>query len=108
MAKKGQEIEELYISLGLNLDDLKLGFDTAGKTVSQAITRLNSENKKIQVKTDLDMSKLEGVGSELDKIKLKYEAINAQLDIQRQKEINTDITQKPSEERMKPRLSKKD
>lgn len=86
MAKKGQEIEELYISLGLNLDDLKLGFDTAGKTVSQAITRLNSENKKIQVKTDLDMSKLEGVGSELDKIKLKYEAINAQLDIQRQKE----------------------
>lgn len=29
-------------------------------------------------------------------------------DIQRQKEINTDITQKRSEERMKPRLSKKD
>lgn len=86
MAKRGQEIEELYISLGLNIDDLKLGFDTAGKTVSQAITRLNSENKKIQLKTDVDISKLEGVGSELDKIKLKYAAINAQLDLQRQKE----------------------
>ena len=83
---KGQEIEELYISLGLNIDDLKLGFDTAGKTVSQAITRLNSENKKIQLKTDVDLSKLEGVGSELDKIRLKHEAINRQLEIQRQKE----------------------
>lgn len=83
---KGQEIEELYISLGLNIDDLKIGFDTAGKTVSQAITRLNSENKKIQLKTDVDLSKLEGVGNELDKIRLKHEAINRQLEIQRQKE----------------------
>ena len=83
---KGQEIEELYVSLGLNIDDLKLGFDTAGKTVSQAITRLNSQSKKIQLKTDIDLAKLEGVGSELDKIKLKYESINHQLDIQRQKE----------------------
>ena len=32
---KGQEIEELYISLGLNINDLKLGFDTAGKTVNR-------------------------------------------------------------------------
>lgn len=83
---KGQEIEELYISLGLNINDLKLGFDTAGKTVNQAIIKLNNQNKKIQLKTDIDLSKLAGVGSELDKIKLKYESINRQLDIQRQKE----------------------
>ena len=42
----------------------------------------------------------------------KHEAIESREssfgDIQRQKEINTDITQKRSEERMKPRLSKKD
>ena len=71
---KGQEIEELYISLGLNINDLKLGFDTAGKTVNQAITKLNNQNKEIQLKTDVDLSKLTGVGSELDKIKLKYGA----------------------------------
>ena len=71
MAKKGQEIEELYVSLGLNIDDLKLGFDTAGKTVSQAISKINTENRKIQVKTDVDLSKLEGMGSELDKIQRK-------------------------------------
>lgn len=42
----------------------------------------------------------------------KHDAIESRessfSDIQRQKEINTDITQKRSEERMKPRLSKKD
>ncbi|WP_303684997.1 hypothetical protein [Anaerovibrio lipolyticus] len=35
---KGQEIEELYISLGLNINDLKLGFDTAGKNVNAQMT----------------------------------------------------------------------
>lgn len=42
----------------------------------------------------------------------KHDAIESREssfgDIQRQKEINTEITQKRSEERMKPRLSKKD
>lgn len=42
----------------------------------------------------------------------KHDAIESREssfgDIQRQKEINTDITQKRSEERMKPRLSKED
>lgn len=42
----------------------------------------------------------------------KHDAIESREssfgDIQRQKEINTDITQKRSEERMKPRMSKKD
>lgn len=42
----------------------------------------------------------------------KHDAIESREssfgDIQRKKEINTDITQKRSEERMKPRLSKKD
>ena len=86
MAKKGQEIEALYISLGLNIEDLKLGFDTAGKTVSQSLKKLNQENKKIQIKTDVDLAKLQAAGSELDKIKVRYESINRQLDIQKQKE----------------------
>lgn len=33
MAKRGQEVAELYISLGLDPDDLKLGFDAAGKVL---------------------------------------------------------------------------
>lgn len=83
---KGERIEELYISLGLNVDDLKLGFDTAGKTVAQSITKLNSEAKKIQLRTDIDVSKLSGAEHEFERIKMQCEAINRQLDIQKQKE----------------------
>ena len=86
---KGEQIEELYISLGLNVDDLKLGFDTAGKTVAQSITKLNSEAKKIQLRTDIDVSKLSGAEHEFERIKMQCEAINRQLDIQKQKEIET-------------------
>ena len=86
MAKRGQQIDELYISLGLEIARLQLDFDTAGKTVSQAVYRLNTRTNQIKLKMDVDLAKLEGVGSELDKLKIKHEAINRQLDIQRQKE----------------------
>jgi len=86
MAKNGQKIDELYIELGLDINQLQLDFDTAGKTVSQTVARLNSENNRIKLKTDIDLSKLEGTGSALDKLKVKYQAINQQLDIQRQKQ----------------------
>ena len=35
MAKRGQKIDELYISLGLDIARLQLDFDTAGKTISR-------------------------------------------------------------------------
>lgn len=86
MAKQGQQIDELFISLGLDIAQLQLDFDTAGQTVSSAISKLNSSGNKIKLQMETDLSKLDGVGSELDKIKVKYEAINRQLDLQRQKE----------------------
>lgn len=86
MAKRGQQIDELYISLGLDIARLQLDFDTAGKTVSQAVARLGSKANQIKLKMDVDLAKLEGVGTELDKIKVKHQAINQQLDIQRKKE----------------------
>ena len=86
MAKNGQKIDELYIELGLDINQLQLDFDAAGKTVSQTVARLNSESNRIKLKTDIDLSRLEGTGSALDKLKVKYQAINQQLDIQRQKQ----------------------
>lgn len=86
MAKRGQQIDELYISLGLDIARLQLDFDTAGKTVSQAVARLGSKANQIKLNMDVDLAKLEGVGTELDKLKVKHQAINQQLDIQRKKE----------------------
>ena len=48
MAKRGQQIDELYISLGLDIARLQLDFDTAGKTVSQAVARLGSKANQIK------------------------------------------------------------
>ena len=86
MAKAGQQIDELFISLGLDIAQLQLDFDTAGQTVSSAIAQLNRESNNIKIQMETDLSKLDGVGNELDKIKVKQEAINHQLDLQRQKE----------------------
>ena len=86
MAKRGQKIDELYLDIGLNIAQLQLDFDTAGKTVSDSIARLNSKANNIHLKLDADLAKLDGVGTELDKIKGRHQAINRELDIQRQKE----------------------
>ena len=86
MAKRGQKIDELYLDIGLNIAQLQLDFDTAGKTVSDSIARLNSKANNIHLKLDADLAKLDGVGTELDKIKVRHQAINRELDIQRQKE----------------------
>lgn len=86
MAKRGQKIDELYLSLGLDIAQLQLDFDTAGKTVSQAMARLNSKETQLKLRMDIDLTKLDEAGTELDKVEVKYKAINRQLDIQRQKE----------------------
>lgn len=83
---RGQKIDELYISLGLDIARLQLDFDTAGRTVSETVARLNSKSNQLKLKMDVDLAKLDGAGTELDRIKVKYEAINRQLDIQRKKE----------------------
>ncbi|BAL83522.1 putative phage tail tape measure protein [Selenomonas ruminantium subsp. lactilytica TAM6421] len=82
---KGQSIEELYIGLGLDISELQLGFELAGKTVNQTISRLNSENKQVKLKADIDLAKLEGAGSAIDKLNVKEQSLTRQIDIQKQK-----------------------
>jgi hypothetical protein len=85
MAKNGQKIDSLYLSIGLDVDQLQLDFDTAGKTVSQTMARLNSEIKQLKIKTSIDTSKLEGVGTDVDKIRVKEQALTRELQLQTQK-----------------------
>ena len=88
MAKKdamGQEIDSLYLSLGLNISDLELGFKEAGVTVKQAISRLNSEAKQVQLKADIDIAKLEAAGKPIDALRAKEKALNDELAIQQKK-----------------------
>lgn len=85
MAKNGQKIDSLYLSIGLDVDQLQLDFDTAGRTVSQTMARLNSEIKQLKIKTSIDTSKLEGVGTDVDKIRVKEQSLTKEIELQTQK-----------------------
>lgn len=85
MAKNGQKVDELYLSIGLDVDQLQLDFDTAGKTVSQTMARLNSEIKQLKIKTSIDTTKLEGVGTDVDKIRVKEQSLTKEIELHTQK-----------------------
>ncbi len=87
MADKGQTIASLYLSLGVDLSELDEGLALADRSVKDALAKLNSENRQVKIQADIDMAKLEGTGTVLDKIKVKYEAITKQLEIQNQKTL---------------------
>ena len=88
MAKKdamGQEVDSLYLSLGLNAADLEMGFQTAGQTVRQAMSRLNSEANQIRLKADIDVTRLEAAGKSVEALKAREKALNAELEVQQKK-----------------------
>ena len=87
MADKGQTIASLYLSLGVDLSELDEGLALADRSVKDALAKLNSENRQIKIQADIDMAKLEGTGTVLDKIKVKYEAVTKQIGIQNQKTL---------------------
>ena len=88
MAKKdamGTEVDSLYLSLGLNVADLELGFETAGKTVKQAMSRLNSEANQIRLRADIDVTRLEAAGRSVEALKAREKALNDELAVQQKK-----------------------
>ena len=81
----GKQVSSIYISLGLNADDLQLGFKVAGQTVKQAIARLNSEANQIRLRADIDVTRLEAAGKHVDALKAREKALNDELTIQQKK-----------------------
>lgn len=82
---KGETVAALYTKLGLDLSSLSSDFALAGKTVDQAISRINHENKKIRIEADIDLSKLDEAKDKARSIDTREQALIRQLDLQRQK-----------------------
>lgn len=82
---KGETVAALYTKLGLDLSSLSSDFALAGKTVDQAISRINHENKKIRIEADIDLSKLDGAKDKARSIDTREQALIRQLDLRRQK-----------------------
>lgn len=58
---KGQSIEKLYFSLGLDISELGTDFIAAEQTVNQNLARLNRENNLIRMRMQLETSGLDPV-----------------------------------------------
>lgn len=83
MAK--ETVTELYTKLGLDISSLESDFALAGKTVDKAVSRLNHENKKIKIETDISLAGLDEGKDRLKTLDIQAASLNRQLEIQRQK-----------------------
>ena len=83
MAK--ETVAALYTKLGLDISSLNSDFALAGRTVDQAISRINHESKKIRIETDIDLSKLNTVKDRTKVTDTKEAALIKQLELQKQK-----------------------
>ena len=83
MAK--ETVAALYTKLGLDISSLNSDFALAGRTVDQAISRINHESKKIRIETDIDLSKLNTAKDRTKVTDTKEAALIKQLELQKQK-----------------------
>jgi len=83
---KGTQIDKLYISIGVDNDELQVGLAKTDTTVKEAIAKLNAEAKNLKLETNIKLNNLEGVGTQLDKLKVKYQALEKEIEIASQKQ----------------------
>lgn len=81
----GTEVSKLYLSLGLNIDDLAGGFNAAKNSINAEIQKLNAEAKTIKLKASFDAAKLGEAGNDVDKLKIKEQSLTQQIEIQKRK-----------------------
>lgn len=86
MAKKsGKKIDELYLSLGLDISELENDFALADKTVNEAMAELNRKKTQIKLQADIDTNKLTGATAATDALTIKEKALTKELEIQKQR-----------------------
>ena len=83
MAK--ETIAELSAKLKIDLSELEGDFALADKTVSQAMSKLNHESKKLKIQTDIDLTTLGTAATKVERLKLQEQSLTAQLELQQQK-----------------------
>lgn len=82
---KGETIGSLSISLGLDLSQLQPDLLTAEDTVAKAMGKLTQKAAQTKLRTEIEIANLDGVGSEIDKAKVKEQELIQLLDIENKK-----------------------
>lgn len=82
MAKSGETVENLYVSLGLDISELTSDFVAADATVNQALARLNRESNAIKLKAEIDINGLDNIKDAEQIARIQMDALNKQIALQ--------------------------
>lgn len=77
-------VDELYVSLGLDVSQLDKDFIDVDKTVKQNIARMRAENNRIKIQMDIDTKNLGPAATLTDKLRIQEQGLANQLKIQQQ------------------------
>lgn len=77
-------IDELYISLGLDLDAFERDFVAADRAVRDAVNKLNREQRLAKLRMDIDLSAFDDANKSAQGLAMKMDHLNRLLQNQRQ------------------------
>lgn len=78
-----ENVDSLFMTLGLNLADLESGFVAADRTVRENIQRLNRENNLIRLRGEVQIAGLDETADAERILQIRQDALNQQMSIQR-------------------------
>ena len=80
-----ESIGELYMRIGLDISDLESDFVNAEKTLTENLNKLSREQHLIQIRGQIELDGLEESASASEKVRVQAEALNKQMELQRDK-----------------------
>lgn len=81
---KGTKIDELFLSLGLDLSDLDADLALADKTVAQGIQQIKAKQTQTKLKMEIDMANFAGAEQSVEALMMKEQRLTEQIRLQKQ------------------------
>ena len=85
MAKKGKQIDQLFLGLGLDVSQLDADFISADKTVQEEMNKLSRTAQSVKLKTAIEVTGLSETGNQSETLTAKLKGLNESLHIQEQR-----------------------
>ena len=79
----GNDTESLFLTLGLDINELETGFVAADRTVRENLARLNRESNLIKLRAEVEIGNLDETADAAQILTIRETALNQQMEIQR-------------------------
>lgn len=85
LARNSESVADLYMRLGLSIDELEQGFVDAGRTIRDNMARLSRENRIIELQMQVDLEGLDDAADAQQILQIRTQALTRQIENQRQR-----------------------